>query len=62
MSGDSAPQRRATCSGEYRIPGCNDADADLKRPAPGGSGAACLSGSAAASAPAWHWHTIAQTL
>jgi hypothetical protein len=48
MSGDSASQLRAIRSGEYRIPGCNDADADLKRPAPEGSGPACSAGSAAA--------------
>ena len=36
MSGESASQLRAIRSGEYRIPGCNDADAGLKRPAPEG--------------------------
>jgi ribosome-associated heat shock protein Hsp15 len=41
MSGDSASQRRAIRSGKYCIPGCNDADADLKRPAPMGQRCSC---------------------
>jgi hypothetical protein len=62
MSGDSASQRRAIRSGEYRIPGCNDADADLKRPAPQGQCCSLPARVRGCARTAWHSHTIAQTL
>ena len=51
MSGDSASQLRAIRSRENIHPGCNDADADLKRPAPQGQRCSLPARSAAAPAP-----------
>ena len=48
--------------GEYRIPGCNDADADLKRPAPQGQRCSLPSRVRGCARTAWHSHTIARTL